>query len=227
VAPTCHDREGTGDQHRPLAAEFGAAAADGDYELGDAATTAQRPKTNSTAPIPLTAATPRARAARALSVVLKSYSARAGGAGVFAGAEQRGHYVDERADDAQNDGYGGERVADGREACGPGDRDEAADQADAKQRGHPIFCFFQPSGYPDASGRGPVDRPRETPWPPPGTGVTEAVTGPLDVMAVLRRRDTLVGGLDRSGQVPWRRYGGSRRSAAGSGWPARSVALGG
>ncbi|MGJ6966536.1 dihydrolipoyl dehydrogenase family protein [Streptosporangium sp. G11] len=34
-------------------------------------------------------------------------------------------------------------------------------------------------------------------------GAAEAVTGPLDVPAVLRRRDELIGGLDDSGQVPW------------------------
>ena len=34
-------------------------------------------------------------------------------------------------------------------------------------------------------------------------GVAEAVTGPLYVPAVLRRRDELIGGLDDSGQVPW------------------------
>ena len=34
-------------------------------------------------------------------------------------------------------------------------------------------------------------------------GVVEAVTGALDVAAVLRRRDTLIGGLDDSGQLPW------------------------
>jgi pyruvate/2-oxoglutarate dehydrogenase complex dihydrolipoamide dehydrogenase (E3) component len=34
-------------------------------------------------------------------------------------------------------------------------------------------------------------------------GVAEAVTGPLDVAAVLRRRDELIGGLDDAGQLPW------------------------
>ncbi|WP_433202973.1 dihydrolipoyl dehydrogenase family protein [Dactylosporangium sp. CS-047395] len=34
-------------------------------------------------------------------------------------------------------------------------------------------------------------------------GVTEAVTGPLDSAAVLRRRDELIGNLDDAGQVPW------------------------
>ena len=34
-------------------------------------------------------------------------------------------------------------------------------------------------------------------------GVAEAVTVPLDVQAVLRWRDELIGGLDDSGQVPW------------------------
>ncbi|MEH1168692.1 NAD(P)/FAD-dependent oxidoreductase [Micromonospora sp. CPCC 205539] len=34
-------------------------------------------------------------------------------------------------------------------------------------------------------------------------GVAEAVTGPLDVQAVLRRRDSLIGDLDDSGQLPW------------------------
>jgi dihydrolipoamide dehydrogenase len=39
-------------------------------------------------------------------------------------------------------------------------------------------------------------------------GAAEAVTGPLDVAAVLRRRDQLVGNLDDSGQVPWLRERG-------------------
>jgi len=34
-------------------------------------------------------------------------------------------------------------------------------------------------------------------------GVAEAVTGPLDRDAVLRRRDEIIGNLDDSGQVPW------------------------
>jgi pyruvate/2-oxoglutarate dehydrogenase complex dihydrolipoamide dehydrogenase (E3) component len=34
-------------------------------------------------------------------------------------------------------------------------------------------------------------------------GVAEAVTGPLDREAVLRRRDEIIGNLDDSGQVPW------------------------
>src|SRR3954449_2728829 len=34
-------------------------------------------------------------------------------------------------------------------------------------------------------------------------GVTEAVTGPLDAAAVLRRRDELIGNLDDAGQLPW------------------------
>ncbi|MFG2041718.1 dihydrolipoyl dehydrogenase family protein [Dactylosporangium sp. NPDC048998] len=34
-------------------------------------------------------------------------------------------------------------------------------------------------------------------------GVVEAVTGPLDTAAVLRRRDELINGLDDSGQLPW------------------------
>ncbi|MER7009051.1 NAD(P)/FAD-dependent oxidoreductase [Dactylosporangium sp. NPDC000555] len=34
-------------------------------------------------------------------------------------------------------------------------------------------------------------------------GVAEAVTGPLDTAAVLRRRDELINGLDDSGQLPW------------------------
>ncbi|MEV6932328.1 NAD(P)/FAD-dependent oxidoreductase [Dactylosporangium sp. NPDC051485] len=34
-------------------------------------------------------------------------------------------------------------------------------------------------------------------------GVAEAVTGPLDAAAVLRRRDELIGGLDDAGQLPW------------------------
>jgi dihydrolipoamide dehydrogenase len=34
-------------------------------------------------------------------------------------------------------------------------------------------------------------------------GVAGAVTGDLDVAAVLRRRDELIGGLDDAGQVPW------------------------
>jgi pyruvate/2-oxoglutarate dehydrogenase complex dihydrolipoamide dehydrogenase (E3) component len=34
-------------------------------------------------------------------------------------------------------------------------------------------------------------------------GVAAAVTGSLDVPAVLRRRDELIGGLDDAGQVPW------------------------
>jgi pyruvate/2-oxoglutarate dehydrogenase complex dihydrolipoamide dehydrogenase (E3) component len=34
-------------------------------------------------------------------------------------------------------------------------------------------------------------------------GAAEAITGTLDVAAVLRRRDELIGGLDDAGQVPW------------------------
>ncbi|WP_433606532.1 dihydrolipoyl dehydrogenase family protein [Dactylosporangium sp. CA-139114] len=34
-------------------------------------------------------------------------------------------------------------------------------------------------------------------------GVREAVTGPLDASAVLRRRDELIGDLDDAGQLPW------------------------
>ncbi|WP_430784708.1 dihydrolipoyl dehydrogenase family protein [Actinoplanes sp. G11-F43] len=34
-------------------------------------------------------------------------------------------------------------------------------------------------------------------------GVAGAVTGPLDVPAVLRHRDELIGGLDDAGQLPW------------------------
>jgi pyruvate/2-oxoglutarate dehydrogenase complex dihydrolipoamide dehydrogenase (E3) component len=34
-------------------------------------------------------------------------------------------------------------------------------------------------------------------------GAAQAVTGALDVNAVLARRDQLIGGLDDSGQVPW------------------------
>jgi pyruvate/2-oxoglutarate dehydrogenase complex dihydrolipoamide dehydrogenase (E3) component len=34
-------------------------------------------------------------------------------------------------------------------------------------------------------------------------GVAEAITGPLDVAAVLKRRDELIGHLDDAGQVPW------------------------
>ena len=35
------------------------------------------------------------------------------------------------------------------------------------------------------------------------SGATQAITGPLDVEAVLARRDEIIGGLDDSGQVPW------------------------
>jgi pyruvate/2-oxoglutarate dehydrogenase complex dihydrolipoamide dehydrogenase (E3) component len=34
-------------------------------------------------------------------------------------------------------------------------------------------------------------------------GAAQAITGGLDVQAVLARRDELIGGLDDSGQVPW------------------------
>src|SRR5947208_3895112 len=34
-------------------------------------------------------------------------------------------------------------------------------------------------------------------------GAAQAVTGQLDVGAVLARRDQIIGGLDDSGQVPW------------------------
>src|SRR5579871_6954699 len=34
-------------------------------------------------------------------------------------------------------------------------------------------------------------------------GAAQAVTGELDVSAVLARRDRIIGGLDDSGQVPW------------------------
>jgi pyruvate/2-oxoglutarate dehydrogenase complex dihydrolipoamide dehydrogenase (E3) component len=34
-------------------------------------------------------------------------------------------------------------------------------------------------------------------------GAAQAVTGALDVAAVLARRDEIIGGLDDSGQVPW------------------------
>jgi dihydrolipoamide dehydrogenase len=34
-------------------------------------------------------------------------------------------------------------------------------------------------------------------------GAAQAITGELDVQAVLARRDELIGGLDDSGQVPW------------------------
>ena len=34
-------------------------------------------------------------------------------------------------------------------------------------------------------------------------GVREAVTGDLDVDAVLKRRDEIIHGLDDSSQVPW------------------------
>src|SRR5690349_23907835 len=34
-------------------------------------------------------------------------------------------------------------------------------------------------------------------------GAAQAVTGELDVSAVLARRDQITGGLDDSGQVPW------------------------
>lgn len=39
-------------------------------------------------------------------------------------------------------------------------------------------------------------------------GVREAVTGPLDVAAVLARRDDVIGHLDDSGQLPWLRERG-------------------
>ncbi len=34
-------------------------------------------------------------------------------------------------------------------------------------------------------------------------GAAQAITGELDVAAVLARRDEIIGGLDDSGQVPW------------------------
>src|SRR5215469_1917623 len=39
-------------------------------------------------------------------------------------------------------------------------------------------------------------------------GAAQAVTGQLDVNAVLARRDQIIGGLDDSGQVPWLASGG-------------------
>jgi len=42
-------------------------------------------------------------------------------------------------------------------------------------------------------------------------GVTEAITGPLDAAAVLRRRDELINDLDDHWQVPWRRGAASAR----------------
>ncbi len=50
-------------------------------------------------------------------------------------------------------------------------------------------------------------------------GAAQAVTGKLDVQAVLDRRDEIIGGLDDSGQVPWLESRGVTLGR-GHGWTA-------
>src|SRR4051794_31029302 len=62
--------------------------------------------------------------------------------------------------------------------------------------GESSFCACMPSKSLRRRGELRAEA-RRTP------GVAQAVTGPLDREAVLRRRDEIIGHLDDSGQVPW------------------------